>query len=214
MEQYANRLKGLSTDCGYKGEHLERQLRDRFATGLSHIELETYLKQKWPDLLRETEKGVTREVTFAEIFAIAQSRENAEYDTPNTPLNVNKIKQPNIKKPKPNEHKLARKLYTHQCLRCGNSEKHALTRCLAKTHICAECTTKGHFENCCIKSGRAYITQSNHQRINTKNKLQRISDIPSTSQDSVDSSDEEDFVCKIGHTHNKGCKQIDINKAN
>lgn len=48
MEHYANRLKSLSCDCDYKEDLLERQLRDRFATGLNHAELETDLKQKSP----------------------------------------------------------------------------------------------------------------------------------------------------------------------
>ncbi|KAF2904714.1 hypothetical protein ILUMI_01467 [Ignelater luminosus] len=54
----------LSVDCGYSGEMLAIQLRDRFATGLNHKGLEIELKQRWTEL-KAVEKGEEREVHFA-----------------------------------------------------------------------------------------------------------------------------------------------------
>ncbi|XP_037915018.1 uncharacterized protein K02A2.6-like [Hermetia illucens] len=60
---------------------LERQLRDRSATGLNHPRLEVELKQRWPELKTFDDiEGIENEVSFAEVFKIALSRELAEKD--------------------------------------------------------------------------------------------------------------------------------------
>lgn len=209
MEHYANRLKSLSRDCGYKDELLERQLRDRFATGLNHQDLETDLKQKWPDLLDDD-----KEVTFEEIFLIAQSREQAEHDKPITFLKVNKVKnrkRTNLRTK--SEQFTQRKLIAaEQCLRCGKTDKHDISKCAARKHICNECNMQGHFESCCIKTGRAYIMSN---RKNTFKRLQKISDSETFSNDSQNdessSEDEDEYVCNVSRPkHKRDCKQIDV----
>lgn len=214
MEKYANRLKELSKDCGYKGEMLERQLRDRFATGLNHPELETDLKQKWPDLL---ESG--NEVTFQEVFAVALSREQAEHDTqlPSTTSNVNKVKKQRTIKPSHQsnnviKHQRQRKLHSNQCLRCGNSSKHDFSTCSAREHVCQECNMKGHYESTCIKTGRAYIVPSSRNS-RKLNKIRSSTDSTSSASSSRDSySDDEISVYNVTNTRksHRDCKQIDV----
>ncbi|RVE48821.1 hypothetical protein evm_006595 [Chilo suppressalis] len=160
MERYANRLKH------------HQQLRDRFATGLNHAELQIDLKQKWPDL-QDVYEGKTTEVTFAQIFAIAQSRELAEHDDTIPTTSVHKVNYtPTTSAHKANYtstrvHKdnyeqkgtrsAGRLLQPNQCKRCGKRVKHDIQRCAARNHTCEACNQEGHFESCCIKSGRAYF---------------------------------------------------------
>lgn len=40
LKHYPNCLRELTQDCGYDGELLKRQMRDRFAIDLSHRQLE------------------------------------------------------------------------------------------------------------------------------------------------------------------------------
>ncbi|XP_073942471.1 uncharacterized protein [Choristoneura fumiferana] len=210
MEHYANRLKSLSEDCDYDDYLLERQLRDRFATGLNHTELETDLKQKWPDL-KQTYNGETTEVTFAQLFAVAQSREQAEHDTP--PTNIKRIQKT---KPKQNNslrnetYRSPRKIRSNQCLRCGKYDKHNFSNCPAKTHTCEECGTAGHYESCCIKSGRAYLVKDKPQK--SRHRLQRVTDTTGNNSSSTSeySNSGDELVCSIAQAHNKDCKRIDV----
>lgn len=93
MANYANRLKELSKDCKYDNL-LERQLRDRFATGLNHTALEIDRRQR-PDLLEKDETGKLIEVTFQQLFTFAQSREIAESDNIVRRIRDNKYKRTN-----------------------------------------------------------------------------------------------------------------------
>ncbi|XP_037871610.1 uncharacterized protein K02A2.6-like [Bombyx mori] len=208
MEHYANRLKGLSRDCGYTNDFLERQLRDRFATGLNHPDLETDLKQKWPDLV-QTVDGIPREVTFQQIFTISQSREQAEQDTPRTSIKkINRSKTKTV----PLHQNTTRKLNPMHCLRCGKKERHSLTQCSAKDHICKECNTKAHFESCCIKSGRAYISYSEGSRKSIK-KITRPHKSSTSSSSSISNNKEEsddEVICSVLGTRKRECKQIDV----
>lgn len=43
MGHYVNGLKGLRDDCGHDNHLLELRLRDRFAIGLNHTELDLIL---------------------------------------------------------------------------------------------------------------------------------------------------------------------------
>ncbi|XP_061715536.1 uncharacterized protein K02A2.6-like [Cydia pomonella] len=213
IEHYTNRLKALSIDCGYDDKLLERQLRDRFATGLNHTELETDLKQKWPNLT-EIINGQTTEVTFATLFSIAQSREQAENDTPST--NVKRIsKKANHKadKQEATNYRSPRKIRSSQCLRCGKHDKHNLTNCPARKHICEECSTEGHYESCCIKTGRAYLIKGRPKVPGYK--TQRVTNTTgsssNTNDDSSDDSDiEDDLVCNVAPARNRDCKRIDV----
>ncbi|XP_061705289.1 uncharacterized protein K02A2.6-like [Cydia pomonella] len=211
MEHYANRLKEISKDCGYSDDLLERQLRDRFATGLNHEQLQIDLKQKWPDL-QDIQEGKMKEVTFSQIFSVAQSRERAEGDT-DTQANVNKIKRNS----KSYQNTSPRKLRTHQCLRCGEPERHPLNQCTAKTHTCKQCNTPGHFEDCCIKSGKACLPNRNYKQttFTKRNKLHKLKHDRSSSHSSQSSysdvsGDETDIVCQISKTNSKDSKKIDV----
>lgn len=214
MEHYANRLKKIIKDCGYNIEQLERQLRDRFATGLNHTQLETDLKQKWPDL-QELNNGSTREITFSEIFAVAQSREQAENDTitfSSTSNAVNKVDREKRKRHISKAYR-PRKLYSHQCLRCGHSTKHDHSICSGIKHVCSACNKTGHIESCCITSGKAIIAFAKPKRPVMK-LTKRQANTYNTSESNYDSSDEEESnVFKISK---RNCKQVDckINNIN
>uniref|UniRef100_A0A2A4JEX3 Reverse transcriptase domain-containing protein n=1 Tax=Heliothis virescens TaxID=7102 RepID=A0A2A4JEX3_HELVI len=232
MERYANRLKELSRDCGYEGEMLERQLRDRFATGLNHTQLEVDLKQRWPELREGTGGGKTREITFTEIFAVAQSREIAENDdsTLNNNLKVNRIRQNKRQGKRTSDttnNETVRKLRPDQCRRCGKRNKHDFDDCTAKDHPCRACGNTGHYESVCIKSGRAYLTSEpkRYQRkykSNKRNKTQKINNRTDTSETSSTTShadyltEESESEDNPVHTVNKmykkttRCKKIDV----
>ncbi|KAI5636370.1 hypothetical protein NE865_10873 [Phthorimaea operculella] len=214
MEHYANRLKKISRDCGYDNTLLERQLRDRFATGLNHPDLETDLKQMWPDL-RDTHEGKTSEVTFAQIFAVAQSREQAEHDTAGPSINKIKRKLPPRTTTNERQHGSPRKLRADKCLRCGQN-RHELAKCPAKYHTCAECETDGHFESCCIKSGRAYIAPAKTRRESPKRRVKKLTkQRHQSSKDTDDStytsynSDDDDELPVYNLPSTKDCKKID-----
>lgn len=217
MERYANRLKKLATDCGYKDELFERLLRDRFATGINHPQLEVDLKQKWPDL-QEHYDGKTVEVTFAKFFAVAQSRELAEGDIQvGLPAATNKVRT-KTNMAHHNKHNTSlRRIGLDQCRRCGAYDRHKVGDCKAKDHTCKECQTQGHFEDCCIKTGRAYLTSTKSGKkraIKNENKLYKIRNTDSdeclsessTSSSSYDSND----VYKIERKRNKDSKRIDV----
>ncbi|XP_026319414.1 uncharacterized protein K02A2.6-like [Hyposmocoma kahamanoa] len=217
MEQYANRLKKLASDCGYKDTMFQRQLRDRFATGLNHPQLEVDLKQKWPDL-QETYDGKLVEVTFDQFFAVAQSRELAEGDADSSmPATANKVKARTSTGRHYKQCTFLRKLSPNQCRRCGAQERHRLNVCKAKDHTCDECHIQGHFESCCIKSGRAYLASTateKKQPTNYSNKLHKIKhnahNDGSSSQSFDTSSDESDDVFKVERKRNKDSKRIDV----
>ncbi|KAK9728123.1 RNase H-like domain found in reverse transcriptase [Popillia japonica] len=154
--------KQIAQYCGYEGEMLDRQLRDRFATGLNHKRLEIELKQKWPDLKTVIDNN-EREVPFVQVFAVAQAREAAEkdyYDENDT--NVHKIKTKNTY-----ENKRKSRIFilnNKQCKRCGKF-KHLNNSCAAFSHTCKECNKKGHFEKLCIKTGKAKIIKTGKAKI-------------------------------------------------
>lgn len=216
IEHYANTLKEISRDCGYEGEFLDRQLRDRFATGLNHKQLEIELKQKWPDLLNINSNGTLSETTFAQIFYVAQSREIAEKDTIDN-------EQHNIKSITDNH---LQKLQYNQCKRCGSKSRHALNKCKAQDHICEECGIVGHFGKCCIKSGKASLTKSrktnkakstSHKKRKTKNKkLQKIEKNDSLTSDTYESTetdystDEDDDLINNVKSISSQNKRIDV----
>ncbi|XP_073953537.1 uncharacterized protein [Choristoneura fumiferana] len=216
MEHYANRLKKLANDCGYKDDVFERLLRDRFATGINHPQLEVDLKQKWPDL-QEHFDGKTVEVTFAKFFAVAQSRELAEGDNfVALPAATNKVRTKINMTQRNQQSTFSRRLGLDQCRRCGTYERHKVDDCKARDHTCKECQTLGHFEDCCIKSGRAYLssTKSGKKRANkNENKLHKIRNTDSDeylSESSDTNSYNSDDVFKIERKRNKDSKRIDV----
>lgn len=210
MERYANRLRQLSKDCGYEGELLEIQLRDRFATGINHAELQVEMRQKWPDLKDNNDK----EVTFANVFKMCAARELAENEEIPQPLPTNKIRD----KQGPSTSQTARRLRPNQCRRCGKTDKHPSSTCTAKNHKCNACGTEGHFESCCIKSGNAYLTpirRDDYQQRKNKNRLQHVSRYTdnsvatSTTTSDSESSVDREAVNKI-NKHPTRCKKIDV----
>ncbi|CAH0715380.1 unnamed protein product, partial [Brenthis ino] len=222
MEHYANRLKELSKDCGYDDTILERQLRDRFATGLNHQQLQIELRQKWPDLI-DTQNGIKTEVTFLQLFAIAQSRELAEADI-NTECNINRISNKTGNRKEENIRKPTRKLRLDQCRRCGKHNRHSFDKCEARNHECTECGVIGHFESCCIKTGRAYLDNYKPFKKSTKfqknrhlyiiteraNITNRVSQTPTSSFSGSEESEEESNTYKIQNKKTSRCKKIDV----
>ncbi|CAH0716307.1 unnamed protein product, partial [Brenthis ino] len=222
MEHYANRLKELSKDCGYDDTILERQLRDRFATGLNHQQLQIELRQKWPDLI-DTQNGIKTEVTFLQLFAIAQSRELAEADI-NTECNINRISNKTGNRKEENIRKPTRKLRLDQCRRCGKHNRHSFNKCEARNHECTECGVIGHFESCCIKTGRAYLDNYKPLKKSTKfqknrhlyriteraNITNRVSQTPTSSFSGSEESEEESNTYKIQNKKTSRCKKIDV----
>lgn len=202
FEQYANVLKEIATQCKYEGTMLDRQLRDRFATGLKHKRLEIELKQKWPDLLNSD----GNEVTFAQVFEVAQAREAAEYDyDDHDSQDVSKIQQHTRNKSaksssgETNSRKISL-FEKNDCLRCGN-RKHADNKCPAFKEKCRACNMTGHFERVCLKTGRAKIHISDdNSKFVTKNKKQKSvhKTTELESEQDTDSSDEcSDTIAKI-----------------
>ncbi|CAG9784983.1 unnamed protein product [Diatraea saccharalis] len=207
METYANKIKELSKDCGYEGHFLERQLRDRFASGLNRETLQIDLKQKWLDLQEHNNVGRMVEITFEQIFNIAQLRELAENDTPCNSDNLHRIQQGNVNKRFLKSYK-QRVLKKNHCKRCGKTDKHTLNDCAAISYICKACNIKGHFESCCLKSGRAKIEG------NISNKRE-VSNVISGEHNFYDNNDtdsnsnDDSRIHKI-NVHNMRCKKIDI----
>lgn len=161
FENYANKLKEIANHCGYEGDMLDRQLRDRFATGLNHKRLEIELKQKWPDLKTETNE----EITFFNVFEIAQAREIAEKDyvddDEDTGTTINKVKSKRHNFNSTYKQRV-RVIHNKQCKRCGNTSTHLNDECKATKHTCTACNTVGHFESLCIKTGKAKLVQNGH----------------------------------------------------
>ncbi|KAK9759228.1 Retrotransposon gag protein [Popillia japonica] len=190
FENYANKLKEIAQYCGYEGEMLDRQLRDRFATGLNHKRLEIELKQKWPDLKTVIDNN-EREVPFVQVFAVAQAREAAEkdyYDENDT--NVHKIKTKNTY-----ENKRKSRIFilnNKQCKRCGKF-KHLNNSCAAFSHTCKECNKKGHFEKLCIKTGKAKIKQLSTANQSTTKSSSTDRRVHKMKSDDSDSEYEEIF---------------------
>ncbi|XP_037924372.1 uncharacterized protein K02A2.6-like [Hermetia illucens] len=155
---------------------LERQLRDRFATGLNHPRLEVELKQRWPELKTFDDiEGIENEVSFAEVFKIALSRELAEKDIVESECaEVKKIVKRRAK-----IGKRIRILSEEQCLRCGARQRHSKDNCKAANHNCEACGKRGHYGSCCIRKGRAKLIardKKKQQRIyNVKNSDTSIS---------------------------------------
>ncbi|CAH0724097.1 unnamed protein product, partial [Brenthis ino] len=222
MEHYANMLKELRKDCGYDDTILERQLRDRFATGLNHQQLQIELRQKWPDLI-DTQNGIKTEVTFLQLFAIAQSRELAEADI-NTECNINRISNKTGNRKEENIRKPTRKLRLDQCRRCGKHNRHSFDKCEARNHECTECGVIGHFESCCIKTGGAYLDNYKTFKKSTKfqknrhlyriteraNITNRLSQTPTSSFSGSEESEEESNTYKIQNKKTSRCKKIDV----
>ncbi|XP_037906145.1 uncharacterized protein K02A2.6-like [Hermetia illucens] len=155
---------------------LERQLRDRFATGLNHPRLEVELKQRWPELKTFDDiEGIENEVSFAEVFKIALSRELAEKD-------IVESECAEVKKTVKRRSKIGKRiriLSEEQCLRCGARERHSKDNCKAANHNCEACGKRGHYGSCCIRKGRAKLIardKKKQQRIyNVKNSDTSIS---------------------------------------
>ncbi|KAK9686490.1 Reverse transcriptase (RNA-dependent DNA polymerase) [Popillia japonica] len=181
FENYANKLKEIAQYCGYEGEMLDRQLRDRFATGLNHKRLEIELKQKWPDLKTVIDNN-EREVPFVQVFAVAQAREAAEkdyYDENDT--NVHKIKTKNTYENKRKSQIFI--LNNKQCKRCGKF-KHLNNSCAAFSHTCKECNKKGHFEKLCIKTGKAkQLSTANQSKPKSSSTDRRVHKMKSDDSD-------------------------------
>lgn len=190
FENYAIKLKDIAQNCGYSGEMLDRQLRDRFATGLNHKRLEIEMKQKWPDL-KQLVNGEEKEITFAQVFEIAQAREMAEKDYDDMNDNtIGKVEKPNNNKTAQNS---CTTLTPQQCKRCG-LEQHKKQICQAINSKCRSCGIVGHFERVCLKSGNAR-TSKQYTKNNTgvEEKPKRKQQVVHKMEEVTDGSDSSNF---------------------
>ncbi|CAH0722690.1 unnamed protein product, partial [Brenthis ino] len=151
------------------------------------------------------------------LLSLAEADINTEYNINRISNKTGNRKEENIRKP-------TRNLRLDQCRRCGNHNRHSFNKREARNHECTECGVIGHFESCCIKTGRAYLDNYKPLKKSTKfqknrhlyriteraNITNRVSQTPTSSFSGSEESEEESNTYKIHNKKTSRCKKIDV----
>ena len=187
VQDFVAALKQLSIHCGYEGETLNENLRDRFIVGLSNNGIQKKLISK-------------DELSFKRAVEIAISFEQASNETEklNTSSHVHAMKSGYSSRK--HHKKVSKKM---KCMRC-NGTNHDSSSCRYIETECDYCHKIGHIERTCMSKKQKQKNEKSENRTKFKSKKHRKLHQMDETSESDTSSDELNHFAEVNSMDNKG----------
>lgn len=146
VSDFANALKQLAAKCGYAGDALKENLRDRFICGLRSEATKTKLLPRECNFDEALKTAVSDEMTSSELkYMKGESVNNLSHSRQShRPRHRNM--GPNAKKGSQSQHSTSS---GNRCERCGRSN-HTKDQCFYKNTECFRCHRIGHVQSQCL----------------------------------------------------------------
>ena len=179
IDDYTNRLKQASKDCGFSDDELNGRLCDQFIIGLRDVKIK----------LRMMEDDTHQLFTNICLKAIrCETLSKLDYTFNSTQQNVNHVSKTrfikgssasynnkNILQNFDNNNNNTNRLKSNVCHRCGND--HRGQECKYKNFNCNRCKKIGHLERCCRSQVPSSPAQNNQSYNRQQNKQRHVNSI-------------------------------------